>query len=548
MSAVTTVWMLDATTRWDAALVGGKAASVARLSGVLDTRVPRSAVLPVETIRDWLGRALDAPSRRNLALAWAHGGNAPELRARLEHAGAPTAVMRALRGYFRHRPVLMVRSSAVMEDGHGASFAGHFESQATTAHALEDTLVHCAWAGIRAAFVYATSPRWSPQRRLEVALGSLALLVQAAVTSECAGVVFTRSPLHQDAMMVTAGYGSCHGVVDGTLPTDTYVVHPDTSTAELSYKEQMTVLAPDAANLWPGQRVATPLGEATFFSEYGPFLALTAVPKAYAGYPALGDDQLGDVCVAAAAVAKRLGHPVDMEWCFDEGDLTLLQARPVTAVARATAGPRREDAHGRPASPGVATGAARVLKDVSHVARARAGDVLVVTATDPAWLPAFYKAAAVVSEEGSPLSHTAIVARELGIPCLVGVEAATRGRFLDGELLTVDANEGLVHRVKRSKTRAPARTKAAAQGEGWCVDLRQVTAAGTRQVTVSALLDAWLRRHPVGAPRVEDVVELWRATRERCRSPKPVLVWDLAQDGLPVDGSLAALRAALVEG
>ena len=75
MSAVTTVWMLDATTRWDAALVGGKAASVARLSGVLDTRVPRSAVLPVETIRDWLGRALDAPSRRNLRVFRLGNGN-----------------------------------------------------------------------------------------------------------------------------------------------------------------------------------------------------------------------------------------------------------------------------------------------------------------------------------------------------------------------------------------------------------------------------------------------------------------------------------------
>ncbi|MBN2358305.1 MAG: hypothetical protein JXR83_02570 [Deltaproteobacteria bacterium] len=542
------VWTLQAGTRWDPAQVGGKAASVARLAGVPGTRLPRSAVWPVAQIQRWLAAALGAGQRRRMARAWERGDDDHETRERLQNTGVPMAVARRLRACFRHDAVLMVRSSAVMEDGQQSSFAGHFETSACTADTLEAALVHCAWHGVRAAFVYGTPAHWPAARRLERALRSLALLVQRASTSEVAGVVFTRSPLHPDAMMVVAAYGTCHAVVDGALPVDTYVVWPDSSELQLSYKEQMTVLVSDVDKLWPGQGIDTPLGTATFLLPYGPLLGLATVPRHLAGYPALSDDQLSEVCGAASLVAKRLGQPIDMEWCIDEGDLTLLQARPVTAVTSKAFAPPDLKAHGRLASPGVASGPARILKDLAQVPRAMSGDLLVVGATDPAWLPAFYRAAGVISEEGSPLSHTAIVARELGIPCLVGVQDATRGRFLDGEWLRLDADRGLVQRTAAGQRRGRASATRPRGQPSLCVDLRWIDAPGVRRVTASALLDDWLRRAPAGELRPEQVLARWRQVRARCRPPGPALKWDLAPTGDSAEAALTSLRAMLARG
>jgi phosphoenolpyruvate synthase/pyruvate phosphate dikinase len=114
-------------------------------------------------------------------------------------------------------------------------------------------------------------------------------------------------------------------------------------------------------------------------------------------------------------------------------------------AAATTAGPHSE---GRVASPGKATGPARIVKSVVDIGKVRDGDVLVVVATDPGFLPAFKRCVAVVCEEGSPLSHTAIVAREMRLPCLAGVERATRGRFLDGDVITVDADAGRIVRER----------------------------------------------------------------------------------------------------
>ncbi|MEW5852955.1 MAG: PEP/pyruvate-binding domain-containing protein [Myxococcota bacterium] len=523
--------------------VGGKGASLCRLVGMKVARVPHGAIIPRQVVSR-LFQGQGARALRQLAAAWGAGDDDEELRHRFLQLPIPVELMRALAGFFRHRDVLIVRSSAVMEDSASRSFAGHFTTQMCRRDDVATTIQHCTWESVRSGFLHATDVHAPAEQRLAAAASSLALVVQVAVNAEKSGVAFSRSPWHPRAMMVTAAYGTCHGVVDGAVPTDTYVVHAHHSSAELTYKTEMTTLAPRLEHLLPGQPVETPLGESTFHLPYDNLLALAGVPKALAGQSTLSDDEIVEIGAALARIRERYGHEVDVEWCMDEGDLTLLQARPITARSTTT-GRRAREAHGRVASPGVASGPVCVLREVSEVSRASAGDILVVSATDPEWLPALYKAAGIISEEGSPLSHTAIVAREIGIPCLVGVEKATRGRFLNGETVTVDANRGLVLRGSRARGRSAVSSPSPTH-RALCLrasHLHELEDRPTR-ITVSALLDDVMSRELAGPLRVEHVLQHLRQLERRVKTRLHV-EWDLAPESVPPDPLLAALRHAL---
>ncbi len=138
-----------------------------------------------------------------------------------------------------------------------------------------------------------------------------------------------------------------------------------------------------------------------------------------------------------------------------DGEVWLLQARPMTALPApgvpaahtGTTPPNRTAPTGTASSPGVATGPVRVVRDVDGFAAVQRGDVLVCRTTDPAWTPLFGIVAAVVTETGGMLSHASIVAREVGIPAVVGAAGALDA-LADGTLVTVDGDRGLVTTVE----------------------------------------------------------------------------------------------------
>lgn len=133
-------------------------------------------------------------------------------------------------------------------------------------------------------------------------------------------------------------------------------------------------------------------------------------------------------------VERLLGHHVDVEWALADDELWLLQARPVTAPLIGTGG-----------SAGVATGPARLVEGPQDFGRVRPGDVLVCRHTDPAWTPLLGVVAAVVTEVGGLLSHAAILAREQGVPAVLGLAGALVD-ISDGQVLTVDGTAGTVRR------------------------------------------------------------------------------------------------------
>lgn len=188
------------------------------------------------------------------------------------------------------------------------------------------------------------------------------------------------------------------------------------------------------------------------------------VPAADRDRPCLDDDAVLRLAALGRQVADLRGGPQDVEWAVDDaGTAWLLQARPVTAALPADrceretgpdrgAGRGQAPAHsddgvlrGTGASGGRASGPARVVRGPDDFGAVRPGDVLVCRETDPAWTPLFDVVAAVVTETGGLLSHAAIVARELRLPAVLGVPAATDA-LRDAGAVVVDGDAGTVAR------------------------------------------------------------------------------------------------------
>src|SRR5205823_5502652 len=167
----------------------------------------------------------------------------------------------------------------------------------------------------------------------------------------------------------------------------------------------------------------------------------------------LTDPQVEELARYAVAIEKHYKRPMDIEWGLDGGDgkLYILQARPETVksqdkrkgtLTRYRIGKRGDVlASGRAIGSKIGQGRVRVIRDVSEIARVQDGDVLVTDMTDPNWEPVMKRASAIVTNRGGRTCHAAIIARELGVPAVVGCGDATE-LLKDGTLVTVSCAEG----------------------------------------------------------------------------------------------------------
>lgn len=290
-----------------------------------------------------------------------------------------------------------VRSSAPVEDGPDASFAGQF---ATVLDVRADDVREAVYeVAASAARPIVASYAERRGRLVSPPGGRLPVLIQPMVDAVAAGVLTTRHPVTgAQETVVEAVAGTGRRIVDGGVEPDRWTV-PRGATEPAATTDALL----DASTLARLVRV-------------------------------------GD------AVERLLGGPQDVEWALAaDGTLAVLQARPMTAL-RARTHPRDEGPSsltGTPASPGRATGTARTVRDLDDAARLRPGDVLVCRATSPAWTPLLARAAAVVTETGGILAHAAIVAREFGVPAVTSVPDAMAA-IPDGADVTVDGAAGTV--------------------------------------------------------------------------------------------------------
>ncbi|WP_040836138.1 phosphoenolpyruvate synthase [Nocardia brevicatena] len=327
-----------------------------------------------------------------------------------------------------------VRSSAVGEDSATASFAGMNLTRTNVCgdDKLLAAVIDC-WASLFTPRVVAYRAR-----RGITAHPQMAVVVQRMVTAQRSGVAFTADPAsgRRDRVVVEAARGQGEVVVSGATEPDTYLLDatgPTLVTTRRGHQEYAITAGPD------GDRRVRLTGTDTT-------------------NPVLSETEAVAVARLALAVQEHhSGTPQDVEWVFDTDTLWLVQARPITTLAdtppqHEDAGPIRSDVlvRGLAAAPGVATGAVRVLSSPAQGHTLRDGEILVAPMTNPDWLPTLGHAAAVVTDSGGMTCHAAIVARELGIPCVVGARTATSA-LADHTTVTVDGSTG---EIRAGGTRA----------------------------------------------------------------------------------------------
>jgi pyruvate,water dikinase len=328
-----------------------------------------------------------------------------------------------------------VRSSATAEDLPDASFAGQ---QETYLHVQgeEDLLLY-----VRKVFASLYNDRaiaYRVHHGFEHADVALSAGVQRMVRSDIAsaGVMFTLDTESgfRDAVFITSAYGLGETVVQGSVNPDEFYVH----------KPMLALNRPAVVRREIGSKLTRMVWRdgATVIEDTPPELR-----RRYS----LTDAEVLELARQAVTIERHYGRPMDIEWAKDgeTGELFIVQARPETVKARAGGIGERyvlEDKgeiriSGRAIGQKIGAGAVRVIASPAEMNRVQTGDVLVTDMTDPDWEPVMKRAAAIVTNRGGRTCHAAIVARELGIPAVVGTGEATT-LLRDGEMVTVSCAEG----------------------------------------------------------------------------------------------------------
>ena len=334
-----------------------------------------------------------------------------------------------------------VRSSATAEDLPDASFAGQQETFLNIG-GIENIL-----QAIRRVFASLYNDRAIAYRahhgfdHHEVALSAG---VQRMVRSDigASGVMFTLDTESgfEDAVFVTSSYGLGEAVVQGAVNPDEFYV----------YKPSLRAGRPAILKRSVGEKaIAMRYTDGIHVDGSTAFVEVDAAER---GRFSLTDAEVEELGRIALVIEEHYGRPMDIEWGKDgvDGKLSVLQARPETVVSRQSANVLRRFVlaergpvllEGRAIGQRIGAGRVRVLSSIDQMADFAHGDVLVADMTDPDWEPIMKRASAIVTNRGGRTCHAAIIARELGIPAVVGTGDATR-ELTDGRAVTVSCAEG----------------------------------------------------------------------------------------------------------
>ena len=329
------------------------------------------------------------------------------------------------------RGLVAVRSSATAEDLPEASFAGQ---QATFLNIEGDLEVVKAVQRCWASLFNARAIFYREENHFDHLKVGIAVPVQRMVQSEVSGVMFTIEPSSSDRklIVVEAIKGLGEAIVSGDVTPDHYAVNKETmKIVRKEIKKQQWKLTKGGKGGADGTNIR---------------ITLSSSEQA--------EQKISDAdIIFLAKLGKRLeehyGLPQDVEWAKEDGKIYVVQTRPVTTLKHTKAEePEEINAPvilvGSPASPGIASGKVKVLRDASYLDEVLNGDILVAEMTTPDYVPAMKRAAAIVTDRGGRTAHAAIVSRELGIPCVVGAEGATT-TLKDGQIVSVDGYRGKVY-------------------------------------------------------------------------------------------------------
>ena len=334
-----------------------------------------------------------------------------------------------------------VRSSATAEDLPDASFAGQQETFLNIRGV--DNVIRAA-KEVFASLFNDRAIAYRVHQGFDHKLVALSAGVQRMVRSETgtAGVMFTLDTESgfRDVVFITGAYGLGETVVQGAVNPDEFYVHKHTLEAgrpailrrNLGSKAIKMVYGAEAS---AGKSVKT-----------------VDVDEADRARFCLTDEEVSNLAKQALIIEKHYGRPMDIEWAKDgdDGQLYIVQARPETVKSRSSANVMERYllkekgtvlVEGRAIGQRIGAGPVKIIRDVSEMDKVQPGDVLVSDMTDPDWEPVMKRASAIVTNRGGRTCHAAIIARELGIPAVVGCGNATE-LLKDGQRVTVTCAEG----------------------------------------------------------------------------------------------------------
>jgi len=449
----------DRLTMNDVGLVGGKNASLGEMISHLSqagVNVPTGFATTTEAYREFLvangliDRIKQLLDKLDVDDINALSSAGKEIRGWILNATLPDAIVQAVSDAYEklvasskdHDAIsFAVRSSATAEDLADASFAGQQETLLNI-HGLDQII-----AAIKVVFASLYNDRaisyrvhqQFPHDKVYLSAG-----IQKMVRSDlgASGVMFTLDTEtgFRDTIFITAAYGLGETIVQGIVNPDEFHV----------YKRGLTAGKPAIL----ARRLGTKTIEMTYSDQKdakGSPTITRDVENARRMRFSLSDAQVEALASQAMIIEQHYGRPMDIEWALDglDGQLYIVQARPETVKSRASPALERFKlidkgtmlVEGRAIGQKIGQGTARLIKRIDQMHEIKSGDVLVTDMTDPDWEPIMKRASAIVTNRGGRTCHAAIIAREMGIPAVVGCGDAT-ALIKDGTAVTVSCAEG----------------------------------------------------------------------------------------------------------
>ena len=445
----------------DVPLVGGKNASLGELYSKLSSAgvlVPNGFATTADAYRHML-EASGSVTPLEEALRGLDPNDVSDLRRRARRAreivygsGLPADVAaeiissyRNLQDQYGEEVSLAVRSSATAEDLPTASFAGQQETFLNIRgdQSLLDACRRCFASLFTDRAIHYRIDQGFDHSQVALSIGVMKMVRSDLASS---GVMFTLDTESgfRDVVFITGSWGLGENVVQGSVDPDEFYVHKPTYRAghravlrRLRGDKAVKMVFVDGGTKHTTRNVPTPRSDRARFC--------------------LADDDVLELAGAAITIESHYGKAMDIEWAKDGIDhkLYVVQARPETAVSQRSValiesyvldGTGPVVAEGRSVGEKIASGNVRVITNLAHISDLRVGDVLVADTTTPDWEPVMKNASALVTNRGGRTCHAAIVARELGIPAVVGTGDATT-TLRDGQMVTVSCAEGDTGRV-----------------------------------------------------------------------------------------------------
>jgi pyruvate,water dikinase len=420
----------------DLGLVGGKGASLGEMTAA-GLPVPPGFVVTAGTYRRFIEEtgideqlfdAVAVDSDDSEALAEAES-SAEELILETElPESVREEILAAYDGLDDGEAFVAVRSSATAEDLPDASFAGQQDTYLNvTRESLVERVKQC-WASLftQRAIYYRN------EQGFDHDAVDIAVVVQRMVAADKSGVMFTSHPSSGEAqIIIEAAWGLGEAVVSGSVSPDNYVFDRETDElVETTVADKKVMMEKDEST---GETVER------------------EVPEDRRNVQVLDESEVEALVELGERAEDHYDEPQDIEWAIVEDEVYMLQSRPITTIADDETATAAADGNGDgdvlvtglDASPGTASGPARIVGKLDQLDKVGEGDVIVTEMTTPDMVPAMKRAGGIVTDEGGMTSHAAIVARELGAPAVVGAGNATE-TLEDGQVVTIDGDTGSI--------------------------------------------------------------------------------------------------------